>query len=607
MVKVGAWYLDDGRCQFTVWAPLLKQVDLKLISPTPQVLPMQPLERGYWQIEVDASPGTQYLYRLNGKLERPDPASSYQPEGVHQASAIVDHQAFTWTDQNWQGVALEDYIIYELHVGTFTPEGTFDAIIPRLERLKALGITAIELMPVAQFPGDRNWGYDGVYPYAVQHSYGGVDGLKRLVDACHQHELAVVLDVVYNHVGPEGNYLADFAAQYFNPKYHPIWGTALNFDDSYCDPVREYFLDNAMYWFEYFHIDALRLDAIQGIYDLSAKHFLAALADRTAEMAQKLGRKLLLTAESDLNDVKVIRSQERGGYGLDAQWNDDYHHAVHTLITGEQQLYYKDFGSIQDLEKSLREGFIYSGQYSPDRKRCHGNSAIAEPAYRLIVHSQTHDQVGNRILGERMTKLTSFEGLKLTAGAILLSPFLPFLFMGEEYAEEAPFFYFISHSDQELIAAVRKSKDEEFKLAGVETDSYDPQAPETMHQCRLNWEAQLTGKQQVMWNFYQHLIQLRKTHPALKTLDKRQLKVSSLETEKIILLHRWQDDRQVFYVMNFSDRPITFTPEIPAASWQKLLDSAAPDWLGSGATMPEKLSSSAPITIPAKSFVLYQN
>lgn len=606
MVKVGAWYLGDGYCQFTVWAPLLKQVTLKITSPHEKQLPMQPLEHGYWRVTAaDVEPGTRYVYQLDAQLERPDPASHFQPEGVHTASAVVAHHEFRWTDQAWKGVPLQDLILYELHVGTFTPEGSFDAVIPRLSRLQELGITAIEVMPIAQFAGDRNWGYDGVYGFAVQNSYGGPDGFKRLVDACHHHGIAVVLDVVYNHIGPEGNYFEDFGP-YFNPKYHPLWGNAMNFDDAYCDGVRNYFLENASYWFETFHVDALRLDAIQGIYDLSAQHFLAELAKQTTILSEKLGRKLLLTAESDLNDVRVIHPPEQGGYGLDAQWCDDFHHSLHTLITGEQQLYYKDFGSIQDLEKSLREGFVYSGQYSRDRKRHHGNSSAAEPAYRLIVCAQTHDQTGNRILGERMTQLTNWEGLKLTAGTVLLSPFIPFLFMGEEYGEEAPFFYFISHSDPALVEGVRKAKAEELKQAGVEAESYDPQDPATMQRSRLNWQQQYQGKHQTLWEFYQQLIQLRKTHPALKKLDKQSLAVFSQEAEKLLFLHRWADEGQVFYVMNFNDRAITLSVSPPKGHWQKLLDSADDRWLGPGATLPEKLTSDQPVTIPAKSFVLYQ-
>ncbi|PZV10353.1 MAG: malto-oligosyltrehalose trehalohydrolase [Leptolyngbya sp.] len=613
-MEVGAFYLSNSRCQFVVWAPLLQQVTVNIIGSKPQIAPMQQDKQGYWHVVAEAvEPGDCYFYQLNNQIERPDPASRSQPQGVHGASQVVD-QAFHWSDAGWAGVALQDMILYELHVGTFTPQGTFEAIISRLPRLKELGITAVEIMPVAQVPGEkqgeaeeayRNWGYDGVYPYAVQNSYGGVQGLKQLVNACHQQGIAVVLDVVYNHLGPEGNYLGDFAP-YFTSKFRPIWGEALNFDDAYCDGVRNYFLANALYWFETFHIDALRLDAIQGIYDLSAKHFLEELAEKVAALSQKLGRKLYLTAESDLNDVRVIRPQAVGGYNIDAQWCDDFHHALHTLITGEQHGYYQDFERVEDLAKSLREGFIYSGQYSPDRRRCHGKSSIAEPAYQFIVCSQNHDQTGNRILGGRLTQLTSFEGLKLTAAVVLLSPYVPLLFMGEEYAEPAPFLYFISHSDLELVAAIQKSKDEEFKQIGYDGECYDPQSPKVFEQCKLNWELQHEGTHQTLWQFYQHLIQLRRSHPALKKMDKQSLEVTVNEAERLLIMRRWSDQEQVLAVMNFSDRAATVNDEIPKGSWHKILDTAEEKWRGLGATLPEKLSSDQPLTAPAKSFALYQ-
>lgn len=606
MVKVGANYLGNTRCQFTVWAPLLKQVGVKVVSPDEQLLPMQPLEYGFWQVTAEnIEPGSRYVYQLEETKEFPDPASYLQPEGVHKASEVFDHSTFNWADRDWSGIRLEDYIIYELHIGTFTPEGTFEAVIPRLTRLKELGINAIEIMPVAQFPGERNWGYDGVYPYAVQNTYGGPNGLKKLINACHLEGIAVILDVVYNHLGPEGNYLGNFGP-YFTKKYYGAWGDAPNLDFAYCDGVREYFLENALYWLDTFHVDALRLDAIQGIYDLSAKHFLEELTERVHALSQQKGRKFYLTAESDFNDVRIIRPKEVGGYGIDAQWCDDFHHSLHTLITGEKQRYYQDFGKCKDLEKSLREGFVYSGQYSPDRKRRHGNSSAEEPAYKFIVCSQNHDQIGNRILGERMTKLTSFEGLKLTAGTLILSPFIPLLFMGEEYGEEAPFFYFISHSDRDLIEAVRQSKKDEFLEAGHAQDFQDPQEPGTLNKCVLNWEQQYEGKSKVLWDFYQELVFLRRINEALKVLDKKKLEVSSREEEKLLFMRRYSDENQVFYVMNFSDRTLTFDIETPSGSWQKLLDSSDIKWMGPGATMPDKLIPGELLTITPKSFVLYQ-
>jgi maltooligosyltrehalose trehalohydrolase len=606
MVKVGATYLGNSRCQFTVWAPLLDQVAVKIMTEPERSLPMQQDAEGYWSVTVeDINPGDRYLYLLNSDTQRPDPASHYQPDGVHGASQVVEHQSFSWSDQTWSGVALEEMIIYELHVGTFTTEATFEAIIPRLARLKKLGITAIELMPVTQFPGDRNWGYDGVYPYAVQNSYGGPEGLKKLVDACHSQGIAVILDVVYNHVGPEGNYLEDFAP-YFTNKFRPEWGNAFNFDDSYCDGVRNYFLENALYWYENYHIDALRLDAIQGIYDLGIKHFLEDLVDITHEFSQQQHRKIYLTAESDLNNVKTIRPREVGGIGIDAQWCDDFHHSLHALITGEQQAYYQDFGQCADLEKAFREGFVYSGQYAPHRKRRHGSSSAEEPASKFIVFSQNHDQIGNRILGDRLTRTLSFEALKLVAGTILLSPYIPLLFMGEEYGELAPFLYFISHSEPELIEVIRKSKADEFQAKGFTEASYDPQAPETFQQCQLDWESQQSGQHQILWQFYHHLIHLRRTNPTLKQLDKKGLSVSSREDEQLLIIHRCNGSNQIFYILNFSDRDVSFEVDFPAENWHKILDSADPQWNGPGATLPATLEPLQPLKIRATSFALYQ-
>lgn len=606
MVKVGATYLGSGRCQFTVWAPLLDQVAVKILSSPEQSQLMQQDAEGYWHLLIeDIQPGDHYVYILNNDKQRPDPASHLQPNGVHAASQIVDHQSFSWTDQNWSGVALEDMIIYELHVGTFALEGSFESIIPRLPRLKELGVTAIELMPVAQFPGNRNWGYDGVYPYAVQDSYGGPDGLKTLVDACHSQGIAVILDVVYNHVGPEGNYLEDFAP-YFTSRFRPEWGNALNFDDSYCDGVRNYFLENALYWYENYHIDALRLDAIQGIYDLGIKHFLEDLVDITHEFSRKQGRKIYLTAESDLNDVKTIRARDIGGIGIDAQWCDDFHHSLHALVTGERQAYYQDFGKSTDLEKAFREGFVYSGQYAPHRKRRHGSSSAEEPANKFIVFSQNHDQIGNRVLGDRLSQVLSFEALKLVAGSVLLSPYIPLLFMGEEYGEVAPFLYFISHSEPELIELIQRSKAEEFQAKGFAEESYDPQSPETFQRCKLNWELQQSGQHQILWKFYQHLMLLRRTNPTLKQLDKKGLSVSSHEAEQLLMMHRCSKDNQIFYILNFNDRELILEADLPTGDWHKILDSSDTQWAGPGPTLPEVLVPCQPLKVQAKSFALYQ-
>ena len=375
---LGANYFGRG-CSFHVWAPRTQRLDLQLLGPeSHRRIPMQPTERGYFQTSVAGlASGSLYLYCLDNGQQRPDPASRFQAEGVHGPSQIVDLH-FDWQDQSWKGLPLEDYLIYELHVGTFTNEGTFDAAISQLDALRELGITAVELMPVAQFPGNRNWGYDGVYPYAVQNSYGGPLGLKRLVQACHERGLAAILDVVYNHLGPEGNYLGEFG-YYFTDRYRTPWGDAINFDGPHSDEVRRFFIENALYWITEFHFDALRLDAVHAIFDHSARPFLAELSEAVHRRGEELQRLVYLIPESSLNDVRLIRPREQGGCGCDAQWNDDFHHSLHTLLTGERTGYYQDFGTIEHLVKSLREGYVYTGQYSQYRQRRHGSSSGEVP------------------------------------------------------------------------------------------------------------------------------------------------------------------------------------------------------------------------------------
>ncbi len=605
-MKIGANYLGNNQCEFTVWAPTLTQVAVQLVSPEKRLIPMQKSADGYWQTTAtDIPAGTLYTYQLEAKIHRPDPASKYQPQGVHCPSQVIDESAFTWTDTDWQGVPLAETIIYELHVGTFTQAGTFEAIIPQLNQLKELGINAIEIMPVAQFPGDRNWGYDGVYPYAVQNSYGGPEGFKKLINACHEQGISVILDVVFNHLGPEGNYLSDFGP-YFTSKYGSIWGDPLNFDDAYSDGVRNYFIENALYWFRDYHIDGLRIDAIQAIFEVSARPFLQELSDATTDLSQQLGRQLYLIAESDLNDVRVLRPKELGGFGLDAQWCDDFHHALHTLLTGENDRYYQDFGKCEHLEKAFKESFVYSGQYAPHRKRKHGNSAKDQPAHQFVVFSQTHDQIGNRILGDRLSKIVDFEALKLAAATVLISPYIPFLFMGEEYGEEAPFLYFVSHSDKNLIEAIRKDKQQEFKVFEGRGEFQDPQSPDSFQKCKLNWEKPTAGKHKILWEWHQHLIKLRRTIPALKKLDKTSLEVSSIEAEKILFLRRWTDDSQIFCILNFNKQQVAFTVALPQGNWKKILDSADVKWMGAGSTLPEKITSQQELTVKPQSFALYE-
>lgn len=415
---------------------------MRVVRPVPRdPVTMAPARGGWFEAVLRGlEPGARYIYILDGERKRPDPVSRAQPDGVHGPSEVVDTRAFSWKDESWRGLALRDMVIYELHVGAFTSEGTFDAVIPRLERLRELGVTAVELMPVASFPGSWNWGYDGVALFAPQRTYGGPAGLQRLVDACHNHGLAVVLDVVYNHLGPEGNHLTEFGP-YFTDRYTTPWGQAINYDGEDARPVRDFIIANALYWVREYHIDSLRLDAIHGIFDASPLHILRELNDSAQRLARRIGRIVSVVAESDLNDRRVIDPVRKKGYGLAGQWSDDFHHCVHTLLTGEQNGYYADFGSLKQLAKAYTDGFVYDGQYSSLRGRAHGTPTRDISAERFIVYAQNHDQVGNRARGERLYSLVDFDALKLAAAAILLSPYVPLLFMGEEYGERTPFLF----------------------------------------------------------------------------------------------------------------------------------------------------------------------
>ena len=589
-VSLGTTYLGEGRCQVRVWAPSLEKVDLHIVSPRERTIPLDQEEHGYhYVIAEGVNPGDRYLYSLNGQKERPDPASRFQPGGVHGPSQVVD-PVFPWEDATWLGLPLRDYVIYELHVGTFTLEGTFEGIISHLDELKDLGITALELMPVAQFPGNRNWGYDGVYPFAVQGSYGGPDGLKRLVNTCHVKGIAVVLDVVYNHLGPEGNYLWDFGP-YFTDRYKSLWGSAINFDGPHSDGVRRFFVENAIYWVREFHMDALRIDAVHAILDFSAQPFLEELASAVYEEAKRLNRRVHLIAESALNDTRVIRPRELGGYGLDAQWNDDFHHALHALLTGERTGYYQDFGELRDLAKAFHEGFVYSGQYSAYRRRRHGNSSRDIPAHRFVVFAQNHDQVGNRMQGERLSQLVCLERMKLAAGVVLLSPFIPLIFMGEEYGETAAFPYFISHSDRALIETVRRGRQEEFVPFGWGPEPPDPQDEETFSRAKLNHNLRCEGHHRILRELHRELIQLRKDIPALASLNKDSMEVSDYGPERVLVIRRRIGTDEAVVCFHFGESSTTRRIPLPEGRWTNRLDSADKRWGGPGSKVDVEIAS----------------
>ncbi len=499
---------------FRVWAPAAGRVEVEVGGHRHAMAPDG--DRAWYRVVVDgAAPGDDYRFVADGD-PRPDPRSPWQPEGVDGPSRLIDHTAFDWTDGGWRGVHLPSAVVYELHVGTFTPEGTFDGVIGRLDHLVELGVDIVELMPVNEFPGRRGWGYDGVNLFAPHHAYGGPDGLKRLVDACHTRGLAVALDVVYNHLGPAGNHLARFGP-YFTDRYRTPWGRAVNLDGPGSDEVRAFVVDNAVMWLRDYHVDGLRLDAVHGLVDTSATHLLEELAAAVADLGAALGRPLFLVAESDLNDPRVVRRPEVGGYGIDAQWSDDFHHALHAVLTGERTGYYADFGTVEDVATALRQGFVYAGRHSAYRGRRHGRLDPALCGSRYLGYLQTHDQVGNRAQGDRIGALVSVGRLKVGAALVLTAPFVPMLFAGEEWGASSPFPYFTDHDDPALADAVRAGRRSEFAAFGWGPgDVPDPQAPETFASARLDW-GELDGEQHAeLLDWYRSLIALRRATPALR-------------------------------------------------------------------------------------------
>ena len=496
-----------------VWAPGASAVDLVTDDRARHPLSA---EAGGWWVSGPLLAGTRYLLSVDGGDPVSDPRSPWQPDGVDGYSATVDHDAFGWTDAGWTGpVPLASAVFYELHVGTFDAVGTFDGVIAHLAHLRRLGVTHVELMPVNEFPGVRGWGYDGVLLYAPHHAYGGPDGLKRLVDAAHATGLAVVLDVVYNHLGPSGNHLSKFGP-YFTDRYATPWGDAVNLDGPGSDGVRRFFVDNALMWLRDYHVDALRIDAVHALLDASATHLLEQLGSEVGELSGRVGRHLQLIAESDLNDPRVVARRETGGYGMDAQWSDDFHHALHSAITGERDGYYADFGHLEHLATALRRAWVYAGDYSPHRDRVHGREPFGIPGWRFLGYLQDHDQIGNRATGDRVAAGVSRGRLLAGAALVVCAPFTPMLFMGEEWGTTAPFPYFVDHTDPELADAVRDGRRREFAAFGWDPASIpDPQDPQTAASAVLDWGEPEQGGPAEILDWWRTLLRLRRERPEL--------------------------------------------------------------------------------------------
>jgi maltooligosyltrehalose trehalohydrolase len=522
--------------RFRVWAPRAHKVAVQIAD---EKIPLQQSHGGWWQADVEAArPGMDYAFLLDDEdLALPDPRSQWQPNGVHGPSRILDHSTFNWTDSAWEAPPLSSAIVYELHIGTFTPEGTLDAAKTKLGYLRELGITHVELMPVNSFPGTQGWGYDGVDLFAPHEPYGGPEALKRFVDACHARGLAVLLDVVYNHLGPAGNYLGKFGP-YFTDSHHTPWGDAVNLEDAGSHEVRRFFCDNALMWLRDYHCDGLRLDAVHAYMDRSAINFMEQLGAEVRALQAHTGRSYVVIAESDLNDPRIVTAREASGYGLDAQWSDDFHHALVTALTGDRSGYYIDFGSIADIAKSLRDVFVYDGRYSQHRDRVHGRPVVNLPASRFLGYSQDHDQVGNRAKGERLAHEVSLGRAKIGAALELTAPFVPMIFQGEEWAASAPFQFFTNH-DEELGKLVSEGRKKEFAAFGWDpNDIPDPQSPETFQRSKLNWDERTTAPHAEILDWYRRLIAFRHATPDLTDPDLSHVQVRFNEDEKWLVMER---------------------------------------------------------------------
>jgi maltooligosyltrehalose trehalohydrolase len=612
-LRFGARPQEDGSTVFRVWAPRAQSLEVKVLTGGPRTFPLEAAGRGVFEARVPGvSAGADYFYVVNGH-ERPDPVSRFQPAGVHGPSRVVEPAAFGWTDGDWKGLALREYVVYELHTGTFTPEGTFDSVTRKLAHLKSLGITAVELMPVAEFPGARNWGYDGAHLYAPQSTYGGPEGLKRLIDACHREGLAFVLDVVYNHLGPEGNYAGEYMPLYSEAHRSP-WGAGLNFDGEGAEGVRRYFVENALYWLTEYHVDALRLDAVHAIVDTSRKHLLEQLAEEFHAQAERLGRSAHLIAESDLNDVRLLR-QEGEGYGIDAQWSDDFHHSLHAILTGTDRGYFMDFGRVEYLAKAIAEGFVYSGQRSKFRDRCHGTPSAERPGEQFVVCIQNHDQIANAYWGDRLTRVVEPARHRLAASLLLCgAPNVPMLFMGEEWGERAPFLFFTSHTDAELGHAVRSGRMAEYDFFVREegkTDSTvggfsDPQSESTFGRSRLDWECLSKEPHAGLLAFYRDLLALRRAHAALSNCDKTRTRVRFDEDERWLAVERGDvSGARAILLCNLS--PAVRRVSSADGAWRLALWSGDPRYGGDASQTPppERLDAGQEVELAAWSAALY--
>lgn len=590
--------IDGKGCSFSVWAPEKKSMMLHLVTDG-RLIPMRKDRDGYFHCTVSGVfSGTRYFYQPEKGKDCPDPRSHYQPLGMHGPSEVVDHSQYAWSDKDWNGLPLSGLIFYEMHIGTFTEDGTFDAAVHRLDDIAATGINAIELMPVCQFPGSRNWGYDGVFLYSVQNNYGGPEGLKRFVDACHQRGIAVFLDVVYNHVGYEGNYLP-FYGPYFSDKYQTPWGKAFNYDGAWSDGVRAFIVGNVLHWAELYHVDGLRLDAVHEIFDRNAVRIWDVLRQEVKAWEARMGRRLYLVAESDINSPRTVAPVSIGGQGFDAQWLDDFHHALYVLLDREGRKHYKDFGSLAQFAKAYTEGFVHSGEWVSFRHRRHGASSAGLPGEKFVVFNQNHDIPGNRPGGQRLSVLVDQPRLKLAAAALLLSPYLPLLFMGEEYGEDNPFNFFSDHEDRQLRNELREGRKKEFEAFEWGEDPPDPQDEQVFRDSKLDWNKRAQEKYRAILDWHSTLIRLRREHNLLRDISRLRIR-ADIAGFSLLAVHRHSldGDSALLCLFNFSASPTSYT--LPYTGDWKLV-------IASDGEIPGKASLGETIPVPAWGVVVYDS
>ena len=601
----GATLVGEGRTRFAVWAPRASRVTVDLGAG--RVVGLDEHGSGYHLgVVEDCPPGTRYRFVLDDGPPLADPASRFQPEGVFGPSAVVDLGAHEWTDAAYRPRPLAEQVISECHIGTLSAAGTFDGAVAGLDDLVEVGISAVEIMPVAEFPGTRNWGYDGVFPFSVQAGYGGPGGLQRLVDECHRRGLAVVLDVVHNHLGPLGCVL-DAYGPYFNQRYRTPWGPAVNFDGPGSDHVRAFYFESVAQWFADYHIDGLRLDAIHAIVDTTAIPFVAELSELAAFMGERLGRPCWLVAESTDNDPAVVAPRVAGGQGMDAQWNDDFHHALHVALTGEHGAYYADYGRPEDLPRAIEDGFVLQGQYSSYRRRRHGAPSSAIEPERLVVYAQNHDQVGNRPRGERLSDLVGLDRHRLALAIVLLSPGIPLMFMGDEYGETAPFPFFVDHGDPALAAATHEGRSGLLARMGFPEGALDESAEATFGAAILDRSLRKAPGHAELVALTGRLIALRRAYPALGR--SRRAGVSATMAGSVLTLTRADPLGRALCLFNLgpepAEAPVPGTGAGGAGRWRCLLDSADPALGGAGARQPEAAGPGNSLALAPWAFCAY--